>query len=457
MTTENLSSGPARSLRGSGLQLWMQRAVTLLWLTVVPALLAVLVMRFLIPPAGNGFPGVVARIGHGFALPLGALLFFLFSAILRYWRFRMPGGRYASALPAHLVPREKDPEKLASWAADAALYEVLVSAAMRRRLERSLDPAQCAEVDFHLSELRAGLELGDAPRARMAACALASAARVPLVAHRRREAVATAGAAAIAALAALGIRGWVAQPYRVLSSSMLPTFEPDDLVAGNKIAYAPGKGTVPRRGEVIAFQSSSVGLPLGMVAPEVVVKRVIGLPGDRVSMKGNQPIINGWPVPHCDAGEYVFLQPESLGGTVHGRLRVEFLDDATYLTVDAMAEPFRETYECKPGEIFVLGDNRGNSLDSRAWNGGRGGGVPVEGILAGVQWFLTGTHHNGDADFGRFGRFVDGLQVHLRVEGMDDQTLRDGIARCMASRPADTHPPRASEASGARASREIDP
>ena len=64
---------------------------------------------------------------------------------------------------------------------------------------------------------------------------------------------------------------------------MLPTFEPGDEVAGNKLAYALGS-KAPRRGDVLVFRASSVALPPGLVPPPVLVKRVIGLPGDRVTM-----------------------------------------------------------------------------------------------------------------------------------------------------------------------------
>ncbi len=455
MTAEDQSRRPSAPLRGGSTQVWLQRGLVLLWSHVVPLLLAGMVLRFLVPRTGTGIRGAVALLGSS-PLLLGIVLYFLFAALLRYWRFRIPGGRYASALPAHLAPAERDPDKLAAWAAEAELHETLAAPAMRRRLEQSLDPDKRSEVDARLSDLRAGLEAGDAEGARPAAAALAAAARGPLAARRRREFAMTAGAAACAALAAVVLRERVVQPYRVLSASMLPTLEPEDLVAGKPLARSAGSASVARRGDIIAFQSSSVALPLGVVAPEILVKRVIGLPGDRVSMKGGQPIINGWPVPRCDAGEYVFLQPVSQGGTVHGRLRVEFLDDAAYLTVDATGAPFRDTYECKSDEVFVLGDNRGNSLDSRAWNAGRGGGVPVLAIQAGIPWFLAGTHRNGEIDLGRFAHAVDGLQVRLRVEGMDGQSLRDGIARCLANRPAETRPPPPGEAAGARATREVD-
>jgi len=248
--------------------------------------------------------------------------------------------------------------------------------------------------------------------------------------------LATLGAAALAAVAAYGVRTTVVQSYEVLSASMLPTLEPGDRLLGSKLAYVAARDRLPQRGDIVTFQSSEVALPAGIEAPEVLVKRVIGLPGDRVAVKGGQPVINGWPVPYCDAGEYVFLQSGAHGGAVHGRLRVEFIDDRAYLTVNAQSVPFRETYEVKPGEVFVLGDNRGNSLDSRAWNAGRGGGVPVGAVDARARWFLMGTHRSGDPDFGRLGHAIDRLEGRVHLEGVNAQSLDDAVADVWRARPA---------------------
>ena len=254
---------------------------------------------------------------------------------------------------------------------------------------------------------------------------------------RLRESIGLAVAVSLAAGAALAFRAWVADSYTVLGGSMLPTLAPGDAIEGTR--FASGS---PRRGDIIVFPWASAPSLEGPEAARLV-KRVIGLPGDRIAMSGGVPVINGWHVPTCNVGEYLFVAPDAEGTALRARLFVEFLGDQAYLTLKAAGpRDFPGTYEVKPGEVFVLGDNRNTSVDSRSWNDGAGGGVPLVSIVARARWFLSGNHLDGRADLGRLLRPLGGPAPRLHVEGIDARPLGQGIEQCLKERPRETHPPR---------------
>jgi signal peptidase I len=186
----------------------------------------------------------------------------------------------------------------------------------------------------------------------------------------------------------------IAQPFYVPSGSMQPTLAIGDALIGAKYPYgysrwsAPwGLGPasdkrllerLPKHGDVVVFR-----LPRDNSV--TYVKRVVGLPGDRVQMKAGQLAINGQLVPllwtgtgkvedrngnYKDANLYIETLP---GGAKHTIFKMRWdgwLDDTKIFTVPA-------------GHIFVMGDNRDDSLDSRApQDMGGVGFVPVENLMA---------------------------------------------------------------------------
>lgn len=254
-----------------------------------------------------------------------------------------------------------------------------------------------------------------------------------------RRALSLAFAVAGAALVALFVRASIFQSNRVLSSSMLPSLTPGAELAVNKLAYGfwvPGTTrhlALPRRGDVIVFASPDAS------QPGELVKRVIGLPGDRVRVVGGRPVVNGWAPATCTVGRYPVVGADGLWTA---EVVLEFLDDRSYVALYPVAGQVSPTfldYVVKPGEVFVLGDNRPASLDSRAWNGGRGAGVPTGSISGRVERILASVDRNGHFDFSRV---LEPLGLELNLPGIDARKLEENVQACLKLRPKDTYAPK---------------
>lgn len=135
----------------------------------------------------------------------------------------------------------------------------------------------------------------------------------------------------VAAIALFLIRNFLAQPFVVSGASMEPNFSSGDYLLIDEITY---RFRAPERGEVVVFRYPG--------NPSVYyIKRIIGLPGDRLVFKGGRV--------------EVFDAAHSSGSML----------DETYLPKDFMTTGQEVTV--KSGEYFVLGDNRAYSYDSRSW------------------------------------------------------------------------------------------
>jgi signal peptidase I len=237
--------------------------------------------------------------------------------------------------------------------------------------------------------------------------------------------------AALVLLGALVVRHRVVMLCEVEGASMLPGLLPEDLLVVNKLG-----GRTPHRGDVIAFRTGPAQRETDAPGevPDLLVKRVIGLPGDRVETSSGVPVINGWKVPSCDAGTYL---RHASTGTVAGRLIVEFLEDRTYLSLHIAGTESFSGYTVAPGEVFVLGDDRFNSDDSRDWRHGRGAGVALAAV-EGRPFRIIGADANGRVDLQRF---LQRPGMNVNLAGVDVSALETGIARCLARRPKQTWPP----------------
>ena len=163
-------------------------------------------------------------------------------------------------------------------------------------------------------------------------------------------------------LIVLVIRSFLFEPFRIPSSSMVPTLLIGDFIFVNKFTYGlrlPVLNTKvveigdPARGDVVVFRLPS--------DPSTnYIKRLIGLPGDTVEYVNKRLYINGEAVDFEEVGEY------DVGGSRRAVLGRESIDGAEHSVLLVEGQRSQEgTYRIPDGYYFMMGDNRDNSRDSR--------------------------------------------------------------------------------------------
>jgi signal peptidase I len=195
----------------------------------------------------------------------------------------------------------------------------------------------------------------------------------------------------------------IAQPFYIPSGSMEPTLRIGDAMIASKYAYGYSTaslpvmlgpqtgarllGRLPSRGDVVIFRHPHD-------PKTVLVKRVIGLPGDRIRMDEGHLVINGRTLPLTETGTgevqdqdggktaiHAFREtlPNGVSHPVYKRHWDGLVDDTAEITVPQ-------------GHLFMMGDNRDNSLDSRvAVEDGGVGLVPVANLIGRAE-FVVGSY-----------------------------------------------------------------
>ena len=174
---------------------------------------------------------------------------------------------------------------------------------------------------------------------------------------------------------AIFLRAFVVEAFQIPSGSMIPTLLVGDHIFVAKFSYGitvPFTDKklldlgLPQRGDVIVFKYPG--------DPSIdYIKRVVGLPGDVVEVRMDQVFINGKPMPRENQPEGCL--PEGDRPFSSCELWVEHLGTKTHDTIFYGEGETFQPRTVAPGRVFVMGDNRDNSNDSRVW-----GQVPVEFI-----------------------------------------------------------------------------
>jgi signal peptidase I len=211
------------------------------------------------------------------------------------------------------------------------------------------------------------------------------------------------------------LRSFLYEPFKIPSSSMVPTLQIGDLILVNKYQYGIRLPIInkkvieignPQRGDVMVFKY-----------PEDTkldyIKRVVGVPGDTVVYRNKRLTVNGTAVAYKPLSDY--LDEETLSYSKHltedlNGVSHEILNNprAPSYVVNPHDFPQRnlctydaEGFTCKvpDGQYFMMGDNRDNSLDSRYW-----GFVPDQNIV-GKAFFIWLNLNDFPSNLGRIGGF----------------------------------------------------
>lgn len=224
---------------------------------------------------------------------------------------------------------------------------------------------------------------------------------------------------AYALLIALVIRAFFVQPFNIPSESMVPTLLKGDYLFVSKFPYGFSRhsfpfspplfmgrvmGHEPARGDVIVFKLPSDN-------KTDYIKRLVGLPGDRIQVTDGVLYINGAAVKRVRIDDSV-LTDEYGSVRRYTRYRETLPNGVSYDTLDTNPNgEFDNTreYVVPPGYYFMMGDNRDNSMDSRAtpnYQAPRSGGVgfvPFENLVGRAEFIFFST--DGSARFWEFWRW----------------------------------------------------
>ena len=200
------------------------------------------------------------------------------------------------------------------------------------------------------------------------------------------------------------LRSFIAEPFRIPSGSMMPTLLVGDFILVNKYTYGirvPVLHTKivemnkPETGDIVVFRFPK--------QPSVdYIKRVVGVPGDKVSYYGKKVYVNDKLAKPVSLGRYQGVgQGANMTGAEHF---VESLGNIEHSILIKHGLPSVEgTFVVPEGQYFVMGDNRDNSNDSRYW-----GTVPEENLVgkAFFIWMSWDWQHKG-IGFDRIGTVLE--------------------------------------------------
>lgn len=207
-------------------------------------------------------------------------------------------------------------------------------------------------------------------------------------------------------------RFFLYEPFSIPSGSMMPTLMTGDYVFAAKGAYGYGPfsfpfasslithrilAAEPERGDIVVFRTpndTSVDY----------VKRVIGLPGDRIQMRQGQLFLNDRPVTRVALSKSDGEAACGIDDSSVRNWRETLPNGASYVTYDCIDNGLYDNtgvYTVPKGHLFMLGDNRDNSTDSRVTTIGF---IPMDNLVGKVTRIIWSLDDEGEPRFERMGK-----------------------------------------------------
>ena len=277
--------------------------------------------------------------------------------------------------------------------AEAALRDA------RRRLRRhggGVSEAARTAVEEACNQMAEALQHGPPRRVHTSLDELDSALSTHLPAGKKGATREYSESIGVAVVIALLLRAFLVEAFKIPSGSMIPTLQVGDHIFVSKFLYGVRlpwtniklfKHTrEPRRGEVIVFVYPQ--------DPEKdFIKRIVAIPGDTVQVCGGQVLINNQPLRrellpgNCEYDDYDEDNPTGIWRRVQCTAYREWNGLESYVTVHSQgrggpSQGCGEPTVIPPERVFVMGDNRDNSHDSRFW------GTVHYDLIKGKAWFI---------------------------------------------------------------------